>query len=257
MALNRALSFVVRFASVCIVFAGQLLADAWTAKAVAWSRAYAEADVTSQQKIDDSGVNLFQQSSAMASAADANGTADASAVTRGFWGGGTLSTTASGVGSAAFRNPFVLQPVLQAGPGAASLNFEGVFNSPGLFILSGTSSNNANGFLELSVLDWTGLTMSNVSNIFLQYGSVESALAAGYLSQARVLQRLRESSAPLAGGSFSLPVNTGSLAPENVVFLGLAHAESTPEPAVVGLVGLGLCLLAQPAVRRRINSRPA
>jgi hypothetical protein len=255
MRIQRNLFLVAYLPALAVLSKSMLWADSWTAKAVTWSRAYARASVTSTEMIDDSGVNLFQQSNAMASAADANGSAQASAMTRGFWGGGTVFDTASGAASAGFPNPFVNRPSIQPGPGFANLDFEGVLTSPGIFTITGTASFNSNGFLELSVLDWTGLSMTNVSQIFLQFGSVESALAAGLISDGRVLERLRETSPLLESGSFAFDVPIGSLAPENVVFLGLGDAESVPEARSIYLTGFGfLLLLSYPLARNRVRA---
>ena len=86
------------------------------------------------------------------------------------------------------------------------------------------------------MLNITGLTESFISNIFLQYGSVESALNAGYITSSIVLFKKRESD---LSSSFAYNVAIYALSNDNILVSGLGHTVSVPEPNTVLLLAIG------------------
>ena len=231
-----------------LVWSQLTLAHAWVANAPVWSRSYAEAVVPGDQEVTDSGVT-FGQSTATATAANANANAFAHAHSIGLWGG-NVKATAVGQGAwAGSQDPFNTPIVPGPGPGTAELTYAGSL-SGSMFSLSGSSSHNSNGYLELAVLNTAGMSESDVSQIFLQYGSVESALTAGYLTSSQVLFERRETSLT---DNFSYSFDIGATAYDSLLVTGVSHSvAAVPEPSTLVLMSLGgFAVLA--ASRRRMG----
>lgn len=231
---------------IALLWHQQVLAHAWVANAPVWSRSYAEAQVPGDGEITDSGVT-FGHTTATATAANANANAFAHAHSVGLWGG-NVKTTANGQGAwAGTANPFDAPIVPGIGPGSAEMDYSATY-SGSQFYLSGTSSHNSNGYLELAVLNIDGLTENFVSEIFLTYGSVESALTAGYITSDRVLFERRETT---LGSSFSYTVDIGSLEHSDILVSGVSHSvAAVPEPSLLSMMGLGGIAVALAARRR-------
>lgn len=246
--LNRTIFQLLLIAS-SILCTQQASAHAWVANAPAWSRSYAEAFVPGDSEITDSGVTLFGQSTATAQAQNADAAAYAHAHSIGLWGG-NVKTTAQGPGALAGpSNPFTTPIMPGIGDGNAELDFLGSVTG-NLFSLNGTASHNTNGFLELSVINLGGLSEQYVSDIFLLYGSVESALAANYLDSWRVLLNFRETS---LADTFTYEIDLGMMSPDDIVVTGLSHAVShAPEPSALILFGLGGLMLAVRRSRKNL-----
>jgi hypothetical protein len=220
---------------VTMTWGSHVIAHAWVANAPIWSRSYAEANVPGDHETDDSGV-VFGQSTATADANNATASAHAHAHSRGLWGG-NVRTTAYGAGAwAGSENPFVDPIVALVGDGIAEIDYGATNLGTGFLGLTGTANWNFNGYLELAVLDIAGLTESFVSDIFLTYGSVESALDAGYISSSIVLFSERETG---LSTSFTYNVAIGSLSDDDILVSGLSHAVSVPEPNIVLLLAIG------------------
>lgn len=234
---------------IAILWSQQVLAHAWVANAPVWSRSYAEAKVPGDHEITDSGVT-FGQSTATATAANATANAFAHANSIGLWGGNVKATAAGPGAWAGTENPFNMPVVPAPGStmGTAELDYS-AWNTASHFYLEGTSSHNANGYLELAVLNITGMSEDNVSQIFLNYGSVESALSQGYLNSSQVLFHHRETSLT---DSFSYDFDLGSLNANSVLVTGLAHSVgAVPEPSTLALLGVGGLAVISASRRRR------
>ena len=221
-----------------LVWTQQVYAHAWVANAPAWSRSYASASVPGSAQVVDSGVT-FGQSAAAANAANANANASAAANSIGLWGGSaTANAFGPGARAGGSDDPFPSPIVPVSGPGFADITFQSSYSS-GMLDVWGTASHNANGYLELSVLNTAGLTPDQVSNVFLVDGSVQSALANNTLSTGQVLLDVRENQ---LNGSFNFDIAVGSINPNDLAVEGLAHAVSgpVPEPETTALLGVGL-----------------
>lgn len=232
---------------IALVWSPLALAHAWVANAPAWSRSYAEARVPGDQEVTDSGVT-FGQTTATATANNATANAFAHAHSIGLWGG-NVKATANGAGAwAGTQDPFNMPVVAGVGPGSAELDYAATLGGS-TFYLTGTSGHNANGFLELAVLNTTGMTEDYVSQIFLHYGSVESALTAGYLTSSQVLFQRRETGLT---DTFSYSLDVGSLDYNALMVTGVSHAvAAVPEPSSLALLGLGGFAVLAAARRRR------
>jgi hypothetical protein len=154
--------------------------------------------------------------------------------------------------------PFVspVSPVPDV-PGFVEIEFDVSRNNNSLYIF-GNQKHSENGFLELSVLNLTGLTLEEQeglsSNIFLNFGSVEKALVSGAISSSQVLFRARETE--FADGLFGFQLDVGSLADNDIIVTTVAHAisASVPEPSsTLGLLALGT-LGAASTLKRKLKS---
>lgn len=223
---------------ITMIWGSQALAHAVVAKSPIWSYSYAETEVPGAHMISDSGV-VFGQSTATANSVNATAEANAHAHSQNLWGG-EVETSAFGADAlAGSENPFVSPIVASVGSGTAEMDYDAINLGTGFLELTGTASWNFNGYLELAVLDISGLTESFVSDIFGVYGSVESALDAGYISNSLVLFSMREND---LSTNFSYNIAIGSLSENDILISGLSHAVSAavPEPNILSLLSLGV-----------------
>jgi hypothetical protein len=244
MLIKRVTLFIMTMA-----WGSQVMAHAWVTNAPVWSQSYAEAQVPGDHEIDNSGV-VFGQSTATANAINATAVAHAHANSRGLWGG-NVKTTAFGPGAwAGSENPFVNPIVAGVGNGIAEMDYDATNLGTGFLALNGTANWNFNGYLELTVLDISGLTESFVSDIFGIYGSVESAINEGYISNNLVLFSKRETDLL---NNFSYNIDISSINDmNNILVSGLSHAVSAvPEPNSLLLLTLGLGVLTSRRLLRK------
>jgi hypothetical protein len=164
--------------------------------------------------------------------------------------GASVHALAENGGSAGLNHPFLAPTQAGLGQGIAEIDVDAVRKNS-TFTINGRSNYNSNGFLELSVLDLSEVDSSSqvtfASDIFSNYGSVESALDAGFIDPEWVLFREREYDLPTFG-LFTRNINVGSIADDDILVAGLAHSVSVvPLPptillmgsALLGFVGLG------------------
>jgi hypothetical protein len=230
-------------------------ADVWALHSPLWCRTFVELAVPERANyVDDSGVDFPQQSSPLTTILGTGGSfATGEATTRGFWGATGVDASGKG-GATGSDNPFLAPITAQLGPGIADIDYD-VTRNGSLFTISGTTEYNSNGFLELSVLDLSGMTLPEqqtlASDIFLTLGSVEKALDAGLISASQVLFREREIMLP-TNGSFSRNVDVDLLANNDIVVSALGHTVSAaPEPSTWLMFGTGLIGLLGYGWRRK------
>jgi hypothetical protein len=247
------LPFVVSFFGLT---SNPALAKGWYVNAPVWCKAGAEASVPGNTVVVNAGV-IKQCAANTGLLNNPPAQAQAKAVTKGIWGG-TINVLGKNGGKADSDNPFVNPRSPVPGlDGVADIDVD-VNRNSNLLTLSGNTQYNANGFLELSVLNLSGLSpeeQQNLSsNIFLDFGSVEKALEEGFISSNQVLFKKRETE--FLHSSFSFTVDVTSLADNDIVVTSLAHAISAvvPEPtSTLGILALGT-LGAASTLKRQLKS---
>jgi len=155
------------------------------------------------------------------------------------WGGATVTAVGAGAAAGA-EQPFVTPIVPTSASSSANLNASWSF-AGGILQLDGTGSRTGDGFMELAVLDLTGMPANFGEMLQLTYSSVERALANGFIAPSRVLGVWRED---VLTGTFSMSVPLGSASENNVGVLGMAHAVSVPAPGATACCAGSLVLWA-------------
>jgi hypothetical protein len=217
----------------------------------------AEATVPGQADVDNSGIVIGCVSAAAAGPLNgpSGSSAFANASTKCLFGVKAKVSAANG-GSAGHEqlslNAIAPLMLMVTGEMGGEFDCDGQITG-NIITLSGTASYHSATFMELCVLDINNLSDTQISNIFLTYGSVESAVDANYIPSSRVLFAVRGSGFPV--GNFNYNVNIGALDQSKVVVSGVGHiATGIPTVSQWGLIILTILLLTAGAVvivRRR------
>jgi hypothetical protein len=135
-------------------------------------------------------------------------------------------------------DPFGGNTIPSVGESVASLDLSfGPIGAPseGIWLrVRGSQVHSADAFIEIALLDATGLSDETLEQIFEDFGSVHLAVESGFLSPDRIMRYARESEGPIIyQEDVWIPPGV------DYVVTSMVHSFSVPEPATLALFGLG------------------